>query len=64
MSSVFKEFGVKWVPAFVACWGDKKLKKLEIDPKDVPEKGYPDQIVWYEKNKDEVNEMVNKLESK
>lgn len=59
--SVFKEFGVKHVPAFAACWGDKKLKKIENANTEVYP---PDDMEWWEKNEAEVNQMVDKLESK
>ena len=61
LTSAFNEFGVTHVPAFIACWGDKKLKKIENqNTKVFP----PDDIEWWGNNKDEVQQMVDKLESK
>ena len=61
MTSIFKVFGVKHSPAFVACWGDKKLKKIENPNR---EEYPPNDMNWWDNNKDEVSAMVDKLESK
>jgi len=60
VTSIFKEFEIRNAPAFVACWGDKKIKKIENDDIDLSD----DHLQWWEKNKGSVEDMMVKLGSK